>query len=39
MSWRTVVITTNAKLDYRLGCLVGKKNTEMLDTDERLVIL
>lgn len=27
MSWRTVVITTNAKLDYQLGCLVVRKDT------------
>ena len=26
MSWRTVVITSNAKLDYQLGCLVVRKD-------------
>ena len=26
MSWRTVVITSNAKLDYQLGYLVVRKD-------------
>lgn len=37
MSWRTVVISNRAKLDYKMGYMVVRG--EVLSSDERLVIL
>lgn len=39
MSWRTVVISSNAKLDYQMDFIVGEKTGDVLTTTERLVIL
>lgn len=39
MSWRTVVITGNAKLDYKMEYVIGKKGSTIIDSDQRTVIL